>query len=669
MDALRWALGEQKSKNIRINQNTDVIFAGNQKETPAGFAEVELIFDNNSQLFPLDYSEVSIARRIDKDGSSNYYLNHQSCRLKDVIQLSAGAKLGLLGLAIVNQGAIEGILRKSPLELRMMLEENIGLKELELKKEEAKRKIINSINNLKEAEAREQEIVPHYHSLRRQVKRWEQRKDTQKQLSSLEQIYFASSLKRFLNNQPNKTEDQSLTLQGLRDQIAKLREEIVQEKSKLEEQSPKENNIDIRSITSSLVSLQQKKMILEQELRRSPSTKNYLSQEQLQKALGETKNKLTMLLTVRQLDDLLLQIKGIIKYLNNLLSPSSFKTPKDLSSSRETKQEILKLEQEILAKNKLLQDYQQRTQKQRSFYQDKLSLIEAKRSQIEKLLEKEQSLKLGQERLRLFIEEWEKQVQERGFSPEAIRKLAKNNSELVLANSNFQELERKIEHLRRITDEIGEEDQTIIDEYHEIEERYQFLTQQIKDLRITIQDLRELKNKLEKDIEKEFTQALNDINKSFSKYFQTMFQGGSARLERIKLIDNQIAKQDNQEFSWGIVLEIKIPKVRNSHIEMLSGGEKTLVAIALMFALVHQAAPPLLVMDEIDAALDEENSRRFAETLKELSKKTQFVIITHDRLTMRAANIIYGVTADIRGISELLSIKLEAAENLIKQGK
>ena len=669
VDALRWALGEQKNKNIRINQGTDVIFAGNNKEPSAGFAEVELIFDNSSRIFSLDYSEVSVSRRIDKDGNSNYYLNHQACRLKDIIQLSARAKLGLLGLAIINQGAIENILRTSPLELRMMIEENIGLKELELKKDESQRKIINSINNLKEAEARDQEITPHYHSLKRQVKRWQQRKEIQQNLQSLERVYFASSLQRFLNTNQGEQKDQSSILKDVQNQINNLRQEISQEKQELQNQ-PQEP-IDIKAITQDLFALQQKKISIEAELNRklSPELETNLSNNELRDILDKVKERLVNLLKIQEVQELVRQIQEIIKYLTNALKPKVQKPIQKPDHQKNQRDELLKLTKAIQAKNKLLQDYQQKSREQNIYYQNKLAAIEKKRTQIEKLLEQEQSLRLNQERLRLFLEEWEQQVTKHNFSPEEIKVLAKKSHQLSLADNEFRQLESKIEHLRRVMDEIGEEDQTIIDEYHDIEERYQFLTKQINDLQVTIKDLQSLKNKLEGEIEDKFTQALNDINLSFNKYFRDMFQGGEARLERIRLTNNKITEQDDKEFAWGIVLKIKIPKVKNSHIEMLSGGEKTLVAIALMFALVHQSTPPLLVMDEIDAALDEENSRRFAETLHELSKKTQFIVITHDRLTMQSASIIYGVTADERGVSKLLSIKLEEAEDLINQNK
>ncbi|MDI6734574.1 MAG: AAA family ATPase, partial [Patescibacteria group bacterium] len=106
-------------------------------------------------------------------------------------------------------------------------------------------------------------------------------------------------------------------------------------------------------------------------------------------------------------------------------------------------------------------------------------------------------------------------------------------------------------------------------------------------------------------------------------------------------------------------IELNLPKKRITSLDMLSGGEKSLVSLAALFALISVSPPPFLVLDEIDAALDDDNARRFAELIKEFSKKSQFVIVTHNRVTMNVADILYGVTMGDDGVSKILSLKLE----------
>jgi len=145
-----------------------------------------------------------------------------------------------------------------------------------------------------------------------------------------------------------------------------------------------------------------------------------------------------------------------------------------------------------------------------------------------------------------------------------------------------------------------------------------------------------------------------------------MFGEGSAQLAKIEILKKEEFSEE-QHLVPGVAIKINVAKTKLKNMAMLSGGEKTLVAISLMFAVINQSNPPLLVVDEIDAALDEDNSKRFAGILKELSQQTQFIVITHNRLTMNAAQVIYGVTIGQSNTSQLLSIKLEEAEDLVSQ--
>ena len=155
-----------------------------------------------------------------------------------------------------------------------------------------------------------------------------------------------------------------------------------------------------------------------------------------------------------------------------------------------------------------------------------------------------------------------------------------------------------------------------------------------------------------------------------------MFGGGRARLKKIVnlpkieveggLQENNADKTDEgekyEEDLGGVDIELSLPQKRINSLEMLSGGEKSLVSIAALFALISISPPPFLVLDEIDAALDENNSKRFASLIKEFSQKTQFVIATHNRATMEVANMLYGVSLDGDGTSKILSLRLESDE-------
>ena len=151
-----------------------------------------------------------------------------------------------------------------------------------------------------------------------------------------------------------------------------------------------------------------------------------------------------------------------------------------------------------------------------------------------------------------------------------------------------------------------------------------------------------------------------------------MFGGGKALLKfeqpkaKKQELDEEAAPQteepaEEKEVEGGIEININLPRKRINSLEALSGGERSLVAIAALFALISVSPPPFLVLDEADAALDERNAKRFAEILNEFSKETQFIIVTHNRTVMAAANILYGVTTSEEGTSKIVSLKLERA--------
>ena len=228
---------------------------------------------------------------------------------------------------------------------------------------------------------------------------------------------------------------------------------------------------------------------------------------------------------------------------------------------------------------------------------------------------------------------------------------------------------------------MGEIDEALIKEANDTAERYTFLTTQAEDLKKASVDLLNLKNELESKISSEFMSALKKINLEFTKYFELMFGGGKATLglsvrnekkqeKSQKIIgddansESQIQAEDKDEDAEpeeaGISIEVSIPRKRITGLEMLSGGERSLVSIAVLFALAAVSPPPFLVLDEMDAALDEKNARRFAEMLRELAKKTQFVLVSHNRSIMESAHILYGITMGEDGTSKVLSLKLDS---------
>ncbi len=258
---------------------------------------------------------------------------------------------------------------------------------------------------------------------------------------------------------------------------------------------------------------------------------------------------------------------------------------------------------------------------------------------------------------------------------------------------NPDQLWFEIGRLKQSLDLIGGIDPEIIQEHQEVSERYEFLSTQTKDLEKAIIDLEKVIDELDAVISKQFNASFKKINESFKKYFVKIFQGGQAKLtllqkeqnkknedesENINLVDGQnipVAEElDSNEkqnkkvenIQTGIDIYVSPPNKKVNNISALSGGERTMTSLALLCAIIESNPAPFVVMDEVDAALDEANSERFAAILQELSYKTQFIVITHNRVLMHVADVLYGVAMGDDGVSKTLSLDLKEAEKQIK---
>lgn len=242
--------------------------------------------------------------------------------------------------------------------------------------------------------------------------------------------------------------------------------------------------------------------------------------------------------------------------------------------------------------------------------------------------------------------------------------------------------------LRHQLEMIGGIDPEVMKEHKEVDERFTFLTNQVNDLRQAISSTEKVIDELDEEIRKQSEKAFKAINAQFEKYFKVLFGGGSASLiklshqvvdeanrvsldrameevaheqnpdeESLEAISSRIAER--KDAVAGIDIQATPPGKKLKALNLLSGGERALTSIALLSAIMETNPSPFVVLDEVDAALDEANTVRFANILNELRRHTQFIVITHNRATMEKADTLYGVTMGDDGMSTLLSVKLE----------
>lgn len=247
-------------------------------------------------------------------------------------------------------------------------------------------------------------------------------------------------------------------------------------------------------------------------------------------------------------------------------------------------------------------------------------------------------------------------------------------------------IKEEIEKLKYRLSLIGGIDEEVMKEYEETQSKYDSLSTELTDLTKAADDITELIAELDTLMKKKHTAAFANIKKEFSRYFSILFEGGKAELVEVfgeEGEDSQeeslgedkefIMKENEQQeksvspvhrkILTGIDVVASPPGKKIKHIAALSGGERTLTSIALVSAILHTNPPPFVFLDEVEAALDEANTVRFNTILRELAVQSQFIVITHNRATMHAADVLYGVTMGADGVSKLLSVTLEHAKN------
>lgn len=207
---------------------------------------------------------------------------------------------------------------------------------------------------------------------------------------------------------------------------------------------------------------------------------------------------------------------------------------------------------------------------------------------------------------------------------------------------------------------LGNVNVSAIEEYKEVKERYDFMTAQVEDVEKARTELRKLINQLTAQMQEMFITGFNKINEKFSKTFQELFGGGNAEL---KLTDPENVLES------GIDIEARLPGKNVPSLNGLSGGEKALVALSIYFAIMKVNAPPFCFLDEVDTALDDINVDRFADYMKRSDFKTQFICVTHRRGTMEAADMLYGVTMQEKGVTKLLELNVVELEKKILENQ
>ena len=679
VDSVRWVLGEQSFKNLRSKSGVDLIWAGSAAKPSQGKASVNLYFDNRDGFFPIDFEEVVIGRKVYRDGANEYYLNDSQVRLKDIAELLARSKLGLRGHSIVNQGSADEILKADSQERRGILEEALGLREFQLKKSEAENRLSETGANLEQTANLINEISPHLRSLRRQVEKFQKRESLVSDLNNLENDFFKIKVGEILSER----KENERAREEIRAKITAAKENFERNEKLFEEQAAKisqtggrggQFEIDLEKLNAERNDAMREFGRIE-GLIESAKKNNPQNTKTLEAVLAiKIKYWSKRLKTVSEFADTD-AIKEAVKNLageieiisdhfekNEISKILELVNLADLEETRQSPYEknkkdleiqLAKIEYQIKQTKENFSKIRSEENEWRGRYSDFQKDLEIARRGYMAAQEVSQKFDLEEEKIKLREADIKSEM---WGSVKNYEEFCETLPISAMANNlDIAGLENKIIKLRREIAEIGGIDEEIVREYEETGKRHEFLNTEFADLSGAVDSLKNLIGDLTGRINNDFKIGLEKINNEFDHYFKLMFGGGSSKL----VFDSPNGGEENNR--GGIAISANVPQKRVRDLAMLSGGERSLISIALLFAIVSVSKPPFLVLDEVDAALDENNAVRFAKVLKDLAEKTQFVLITHNRATMEIANVLYGVTMGDDGVSKLFSLKLEDA--------
>lgn len=713
-DAIRWCLGEQSMKLLRGKSAQDIIFSGSEGRGRSGFAEVSLTFDNSDKSLNVSFVEVVITRRLYRDGESEYLLNGQTVRLADIQLLLAEAGVGQRSYSVIGQGMIDQVLSATPEERKIFFDDATGVRGLQIKRHQALLKLQKSAENLADVEMVLRELEPRLSLLRRQVKRLNDREVVASELKTLSAAYYGTMLWNAIDERSAVEARQksavALVVAKKADLDARDAELVALEKAQVPSSSTDADSMQMlqseyKKAQQDLADARRAHFTLERELElakvKSQSTWAPLP---LPDIIAEVKDvsvahesllmRLRAVTNLADLASIIADLDGISARSKKLRDRLTRPNPEDFSPSPESIAAIanaltaVKTAEDSVKRAEVSMDAKAKAsvtatsevfavQKDVRRLQQELSGLEGQANAVAIDLARVET------RLEGLKKEIEDSVSEES---EAIMKAAPSERILDIGPTHDRML-----RLRHQLELIGGIDESVMKEFAEAEERSTFLTTQVSDLRSAISSTEKVIDELDEQIRAQSDVAFKNIATEFQKYFAILFGGGRCSLVKLtkeeldtdesghpreggdpdgsaELVhhDNvdtleSIAKrvQERKDSVVGIDIQATPPGKRLKALNLLSGGERALTSIALVSAIMATNPAPFVVLDEVDAALDEANTVRFANIINELRKLTQFIVITHNRATMEKADVLYGVTMGDDGVSKLLSVKLE----------
>ena len=689
IDAIRWVLGELSAKNLRGESMVDVIFNGSEKRKASGQCSIELLFDNSSAKIGgeyASYNEVSIKRVMTRDAQSDYFINNAKCRRKDVQDIFLGTGLGPSSYAIIEQGMVSKLVSAKPDELRTHIEEAAGVSKYRERRRETESRIKRTKENLSRVKDIRDEIGRLIKRLENQAKAAEKYKKLNDEKSQIEldtAILFSLEAKNNRDDLQKKLDSlnrdlkiknaESETIQSQIDQFRTENESVLTEYESAQknfysigaEIAKREANLQNINKTENETKFKLEKT--KENLEKAKETeKNFDELSPSEQAIHILNEIIATLKKYSIQNDSILdkanKLKVLLAEILNIASAQS----KTLTEEYQSRQEDLS--KEIFEAEKLkssieeeMQTYVEESsqaesvlislrQKQSKFNED-LRSLENNKSIVEldsrSISEKITNIRLDLKTYEINLENSNKKIKAAGVDIEKI-------DFTKYEDLSISELEDKLADIEAKIIRLGAINLAAPEEIEEESKRKEELDKQYDDLIEALDKLNGAIKKIDNETKTIFKDSFDAVNIKLKEVFPKLFGGGLAELNLT----------DDDPLHAGVILMARPPGKKNSSISQLSGGEKALTALALVFAIFDLNPAPFCLLDEVDAPLDDLNTLRFINMVEEMSKTVQFIFITHNKVSMERSDYLMGVTMQEAGVSRMVSVDVNQALKL-----
>jgi chromosome segregation ATPase len=667
-DAIVWAAGSLSPSELRAEKPDDVLFAGGPGRAAADYAEVELVFDNEDGEGTVEFSELSIARRLHRGGEGEYLVNRARVRRLDVVELLAEVGLGTELHSVIGQGRVEQILGSKPAERRAMIEEAAGLGRFKQRRHRAELKLARVEIQVERARDLEDEVRKRLRPLALQATAAQRAEKLVGEIEARRGRIAAAELERIEQRLAEVSErrlEADLERKGRDEKLSGVLEERRRAEDELAEAAGRHERA-----TAALYRLKSAAERVELRREQAEETADALRADAASPRLPVTgpptyegaiaaarswtvapsdfSRALTRLREAYNegVDAVLVHAAGSVWFASGAIGRAE-EPPRSALLDR-------------------LADFSERAAAMLTGAGELSSRFEAPlKARVDSggtrsgaLGEELRALGAREAELRRAASEAAERLATVGIEAarlerereEIIARLGADvltERECALTDEQIEELRAEIARLERRREALGQVNPLAAEEHAREKARLEEIVLQREDLERSLAELARLRDELADTVEQRFEETYAAVERHFAEIASTLFPGGKGRLVR---------QEDEEEA--GVEIELQPGGKKITRLSLLSGGEKALGAISFLFALFLARPCPFYLLDEVEAALDDTNIGRFVELLRRFSDRAQFIVVTHQKKTMEAADILYGVTMGAQGVTEIVSKRL-----------